>query len=254
MVFNQYAQFYDLIYKRKNYKRECDFLEEIFQQYGPRLPRTILDLGCGTGNHMLPFLRRGYEVTGVDQSPQMIKIAERKFRHLKKAKLIQDHLESFVLNKKFDVLICVFSVINYLVDEKKILQFLRNAREHMTKRSLFIFDFWNKEAVERYYVPEKRNVFFLGEKILERSSKTKLMSHEQLCEVHYTCALKDNGRFLKRIQEKHLLRYFSIEQMGDLLDRAGLKVVGQHPFLNLNGKIRKNTWDITIVAKQIDRR
>jgi len=47
-----------------------------------RLPRTgghVLDVATGTGMVAAELLRRGFEVTGVDQSPEMLAIARRRF-------------------------------------------------------------------------------------------------------------------------------------------------------------------------------
>jgi len=77
-VFEEYAEYYDILYQDKDYEAECDFLEQIFARYAQHPVRTILDLGCGTGGHALPLARRGYEVTGVDLSEHMLERARQK--------------------------------------------------------------------------------------------------------------------------------------------------------------------------------
>jgi ubiquinone/menaquinone biosynthesis C-methylase UbiE len=54
----KYAQYYDLIYKNKNYKKECDYLEKIFRKFLNKKPKTILDLACGTGSHAIILAKR----------------------------------------------------------------------------------------------------------------------------------------------------------------------------------------------------
>lgn len=77
-VFNkEYAGAYDDLYKDKNYERECDVMESIFGKFRG-IPRTILDLGCGTGGHAIIFAERGYKVVGIDRSSAMLKIARTK--------------------------------------------------------------------------------------------------------------------------------------------------------------------------------
>ena len=77
-VFQRYAEYYDLIYQDKDYEKECDFLEEIFQAYQSKPVKSILELGCGTGGHAIPLAKRGYELTGLDTSSVMLKQAEKK--------------------------------------------------------------------------------------------------------------------------------------------------------------------------------
>ena len=85
---------------------------------------------------------------------------------------------------------------------------------------------------------------------IERSSATTLYPSQKRCEVDYTCTLKQNGRVVRQDEEKHVLRYFSLEEMTDYLNKAGLKIIDMHPFLNFGGKIRKNSWDVTAVARK----
>ena len=73
-----YADQYDLLYSDKDYEAECDLLEEVFRRYGTGPVQTILDLGCGTGSHALLLARRGYQVTGVDRSQEMLAQARQK--------------------------------------------------------------------------------------------------------------------------------------------------------------------------------
>ncbi len=78
-VFGQdYADQYDLLYTDKDYEAECDLIEEVFRKYGNGRISTILDLGCGTGNHAIPLASRGYHVTGIDISEDMITHAQKK--------------------------------------------------------------------------------------------------------------------------------------------------------------------------------
>ena len=73
-VFLDYSKYYDLIYKDKDYQREADFVISLIRRYCPGA-KSILSLGCGTGNHDFLFSQSGYEVTGVDLSEEMIRIA-----------------------------------------------------------------------------------------------------------------------------------------------------------------------------------
>ena len=252
MVFGSYALHYDAIYRKKNYEKECAYIETLFKKYARGKVNTVLDLGCGTANHMIPFARRGYRMFGVDASAQMLKLAKQKLAELNlKADLFQEKLQSFQLNRKFDSVLCLFSVIDYITQKKDLSSALNNISGHMEKTSLFIFDFWNESAVEGYYSPTKRNVFKVNGKVLERFSSTKVYPSKKLCEVKYTCSWKQNGQSAKSVKETHMLRYFTIEEMESYLKAAGLNVIDVHPFLNIGGKIKKNTWDVTMVAQKL---
>ena len=82
MVFGkEYADAYDYLYQDKDYKKECDFLEEIFSKFSSGV-KSVLDLGCGTGGHAAILAKRGYQVVGVDRSEEMIEIAKKKTKDI----------------------------------------------------------------------------------------------------------------------------------------------------------------------------
>lgn len=250
MIFNRYARYYDFFYKNKRYKKEIVYLERLFQKYRKAQTRTILDVGCGTASHMIPLIEKGYRVTGVDVSNEMLKIAAQKLdRAGFKADLIRDSSQAFTVNRKFDAVVCLFSVINYAANGD-ILKTLKNISTHMKKGSIFVVDFWNASAVENYYSPRKARIFSKNGISVERRSVTKVYPSSKRCEVKYTCTLRQNGRVMNKDEEKHILKYFSVEEMMDYLAQAGLKIIDMHPFLNLTGKIRKDSWDVTAVARK----
>lgn len=251
MIFNRYACYYDTFYKNKRYKKEILHLEQLFKKYRKAKTRTVLDVGCGTANHMIPLLESGYRVTGVDASSQMLKIAQEKLNRAGlAADLIKGSSQTFVVGRKFDAVICLFSVINYAAANGDILRTLKNICAHMGRTSIFIFDFWNASAVVDYYRPRKSTHFRKNGMDLERQSATKVYLSQKRCEVNYTCILRQDGRVIRRDKEKHVLRYFSPEEVADCLRKVGLKIVDMYPFLNFGGTIRKDSWDVTAVARK----
>lgn len=251
MTFGRYAQYYDAIYQSKAYAKECAYLERLLKKYSPRKVATVLDLGCGTANHMIPFLNKGYKAVGVDASARMLNIAAEKLKSLHlKARLEQGKLQSFRLGRKFDAVLCLFSVIDYLTKKADVAAMLENVSGHMKRGSVFVFDFWHACAVADNYSPRKVNVYRDNGRLIERRSATKVYPARRLCEVDYVCTVREKGRPVRRDKEKHVLRYFGIEEMHGYLHKAGMTAVDEHPFMDPGGTIRRDTWDVTMVAKK----
>ncbi len=249
MVFKTYARYYDAFYQTKDYKEECLFLEALARRHNINSFKTILDLGCGTANHLIPLAERGYVVTGMDASKDMLSVAKMKLKQkMLQAKLSCQPLQRFQFSQKFDLIICMFSVFDYLIKDHDIKQTLMNISNHMGQRSLFILDFWNAPAVVKHYTAKKRKVFEWNNKKVERRSETRLLTKRNLCEVKYTCRLLDSKNTKNLLREKHILRYFSPEEIKTTFKQCGLEVLDFYPFLNIDGKISSNTWDVTAVA------
>ncbi len=73
-TFGNYSRYYNLLYKDKDYIGEVDFIHDLIQKYSPDA-QNILDLGCGTGRHDALLAEKGYAITGVDMSEEMLLIA-----------------------------------------------------------------------------------------------------------------------------------------------------------------------------------
>ena len=70
------VQLYDIIVHGKEEveagKTELKFVEWAFKKVCPRKVEKILDVGCGNGRFLLPLVRKGYTVTGIDISKDML--------------------------------------------------------------------------------------------------------------------------------------------------------------------------------------
>ena len=76
-AYEALAGVYDALTEDVGYERRADYIEKLFQK--SRIPvRTVLDLACGTGGMTSALTERGYELIGVDQSPDMLAAAREK--------------------------------------------------------------------------------------------------------------------------------------------------------------------------------
>ena len=81
--------------------------QKMFAQAAPEITGSVLDVGCGTGEHALFFAQKGNEVTGIDFLEYPIETAKKKSadRNIKATFLVQDALKLSQLNKQFDNII-----------------------------------------------------------------------------------------------------------------------------------------------------
>jgi ubiquinone/menaquinone biosynthesis C-methylase UbiE len=103
--FDGHAPFYMSNIFTKNTKAEIEFLHKLL-----KLPKgaKILDIGCGTGRHSIGLAKRGYKMTGLDQSAGMLTQAKKYAEEAGVAiELIQADATDFKLSKRFDAAICL---------------------------------------------------------------------------------------------------------------------------------------------------
>lgn len=249
--FKKYAKIYDIIYRNKDYCGECDFLLKIFKRFLKSDGKDILDLSSGTGGHIIPLAKLGYNIFAQDASLDMLKIAKNKAKDYKNIKFIGCYpMQRFNHNQKFDIVITMFSSIDYVTRIKDLIRTLANVKKCLKPNGLFIFDFWNKQCVERSYSADKRNEYSSGQDKVVRISKTSLEKLKSIAKIRYTCQYFHKDKPLDSFQEIHRMRYHNISTMQSYLKSAGFEVLGCFPFGQMNSKIDLvKDWNISIVAK-----
>ena len=208
-VFKDYAKFYNSLYQDKDYKKECDYIEGLFLKYLLKKPRTILDLGCGTGSHDFILAKKGYQVTGVDLSGSMLKIAKKRRQELNlQADFFKADIRKINLKKKFDAVISMFAVIGYQTSNEDLEKALKTAYNHLKKGGLFIFEVWFGPAVLADKPKNKTKNIKLKNGLIVRKTEIKFNLLKQAVDISFETKKYINGRLEQSSKEIHPIRFF----------------------------------------------
>ncbi|MDA1140635.1 MAG: methyltransferase domain-containing protein [Planctomycetota bacterium] len=116
---------------------DTGFLDRMLRQ-----PGKLLDVGCGTGRHLVHFVKKGFEVTGVDLSDAMLRIVEEK---LGEAQLSASLLKSDICDiphlgdETFDAAICMFSTLGMVRGHKNRMACMHEVFRVLKPKGIFIF-------------------------------------------------------------------------------------------------------------------
>jgi SAM-dependent methyltransferase len=247
-VFKGYAELYDVFYQEKNYTAECDFLEELFVRYANNQVRSILDLGCGTGGHIVPLAKRGYQVTGVDQSEIMLSTAIQKTVGLP-VELYQGDIRQIDLQQTFDAVIAMFAVIGYMKTNDDLRAAFRTARRHMRPGDVFCFDTWFGPAVLVEHPIDRHKVIKQANKCIIRLVHPELNLLQQTVDVHYTVLHLYENAITSEVHETHTMRFLFPQETAILLEEAGFLVKHVCPFLRVEDVLDEREWNMTVIAE-----
>jgi ubiquinone/menaquinone biosynthesis C-methylase UbiE len=118
--------------------------------------RRVADLGAGTGDLAVALARRGFEVVVVDRSPPMLAIARTKARDAGLAiELVSADLRDLALAPPADAAVCVYTVVNQLVEETDLARALAAVHRSLAPGGLFVFETNLPAAYDRLWQGEE---------------------------------------------------------------------------------------------------
>ena len=226
------AKYYDSIYRKiVDYESQADNLEKIFKELHKGRVRSILDIACGTGNYTFILAKRGYKVTGIDSSSEMISIARRKASGLSNPDFLEMDMRHIKLKNRFDVAAVLFGGFGYL-ERSDLESFFSGVKEALLPRGLLIFEFWQNSAVMQEATTEagrkNHDVADLGSKRIIRLHTSKYDPQSGIVSLVFDVYVIDTKRkiLIESFSETHVVRTYSISEIRYLLEESGLKPLG----------------------------
>jgi len=246
-----YADSYDILYADKDYVAECDLIERVFQAYGDGPISSVIDLGCGTGNHALRLAARGYAVTGVERSPSMLARARGKAAagNNRRVQFEQGDIRHLNLRQRFDAALMMFAVLGYQLDNGDVLGALQAARLLLRPGGLFMFDIWYGPAVLHQRPSERVKVMKTPEGEIIRIARSELDVGRHACSVNYHIWRIENHRVVAENEETHRMRYFFPMELQLCLESSGFKLLRLGAFPDFDRDPDETTWNCVAIAQ-----
>ena len=245
-VFNAYSRYYDLLYRVKDYLAEAEYIAGLLERFGVSGKR-LLEFGSGTGKHGRLLAKRGYKVTGIERSAEMVAQAEA----APGFSCQQGDICDVQLGKRFDAVLSLFHVVSYQTTNDAVQAVFARAAEHLEVGGVFVFDVWYSPAVYAQK-PEVRVKRMADEAIeITRIAEPALHPNENCVDVNYTIFARDLASgAVKTMTETHPMRHFSLPELDLLSQMHGFAVVGVEEFLAGN-RPSEETWGVCLILKKV---
>ena len=218
--FSQIAPYYDLLMKDVDYEQWARYIADLVRRANLPADAELLDLGCGTGTMALLLARAGFAVTGIDSSPEMLKIARDKAgRHKAPVKFHEGDLRSFTVRKPCRVVTSLFDSVNYIMRNDELTECFQRAHKALEPDGLFLFDINSVYALSEYWngrleVREDRGITSVWRHRYDVGSST--------AELQLTLFVPQ-GKNYRKLTELHQERAFELLEIETLLTKAGFR-------------------------------
>jgi len=253
-IFDNYARYYDLLYRDKDYSKEAQFVHQIIQTHAPNA-RDLLELGCGTGIHAVELAKQGYHIQGVDFSDQMLQRACDRLSQIppdlaSRLKFSRGDIRHLRLNQSFDVVISLFHVISYQTTNEDLLATFATVKEHLKPGGIFIFDIWYGPAVlsDRPAVRVKR--LEDDEIRVTRIAEPVMHQNENWVDVNYQVFIRDkSSNTVEELWETHRMRYLFKPEIELLFQESQMQVIAFREWMS-DQEAGFHTWSTYFVGRK----
>ena len=245
--YEKFAQAYDQMMANVDYVRWANYIDAIFRQC-KFLPRTILDLACGTGALTTLLAKHNYEMWGMDRAEGMLTVARRKARqeglHIQ---FRQGDMIDFNLNRRFDAVLCTYDSINYALNEEELFNVFKCVEEHLEASGLFIFDVTTERNITKHFhsqtfAENKKNYSYIWKNIYSYRDK--------ICHTALTFFIREGGTF-RRFEEVHVQKMYEVGTVKKILHDSGYKVLGAYDMFTFN-RWNRHSNRINFIARKME--
>lgn len=228
--YSDFAYIYDhLMHKDIDYEKWADYIEDLFIINNTN-PDLVCDLCCGTGSITTILASRGYNMTGVDMSCDMLEVARQKSKNLDILYLNQS-ITKLDLYGSMDAFLCMIDGINYiLVPESLKNIFTKIFTCFLDPGGIFIFDISSQYKLSHIIA---NNTFIHSERDIFYSWRNNYISKLHISDMFLDFFIKQ-GKGYKRFEERHLQRAWSEKEVRFLLSRSGFQNIHTYDALSFD--------------------
>jgi SAM-dependent methyltransferase len=241
-TFDSSADWYSHYYLNRDSRKS---VKEIVKILKPMINKQIIDLGCGTGEITNEFSNLGFQLKGIDPSPRMIEVAKKRFGTSKINWEVGDL--SSISEESIMYGYAYFHVVNYILAEMNIFEFLSVLKTKTKIGGKFIFDFWKGESVSAGGL-ESRSVKFDINGVSHTRTVTPILNNLG----NITIEIKISPNVLNPINvvthEEHKLGTFVLSELKSACDMLNLKY-SIHTWEDKH--LSNDVWDAVCLIERI---
>lgn len=220
MSYSVFAKYYDSLTRNVNYAAYADYLCRILDYIHHPSGLTI-DLACGTGSLTLELAGRGFDVYGLDASPEMLSAAQRKAAEAGRNVLfVCQKMQQMDLYGTVDTAVCMLDSVNHITVAKDLQESFRRVALFLNPGGYFIFDA-NTMYKHRHILADNVFVYDTDDVYCVWQNHCGARSARVAITLDF---FEHSGSLYRRSSERFYERAYSEADLRAMLEKAGLCV------------------------------
>jgi SAM-dependent methyltransferase len=248
-VYNQFAS----IYQRGPYLRFSQLLAETLipeylDEFGIE-PQQLLDVACGEGSFAVGMAEKGFAVTGVDVSPQMITLAQERAENAGvDVDFKVEDMRLLPFEDEFDLVTCFFDSLNYLLTVQGLHNAFQGAFRALRPGGFYIFDMNTIYGLAVDWMREQTYIQNETDDFIEIHQQD--FDYENLIASMTVTVFQKQGDLWKRFEEIHQERGYPIADIQFLLSEIGFEIAGMYGSIKKRSEVQKNSPRVWFSARK----
>lgn len=252
-AYTSFAVVYDTFMDNVPYEEWGEYLHGLLLEYGGE-DGLILDLGCGTGTMTEILASKGYDMTGVDFSEEMLDIAmQKRTKSGHDILYLMQDMREFELYGTVRAIVSVCDSMNYLTEDGDLEQVFRLANNYLDPGGLFIFDmnteYKYREMLGNQTIAEEReNCSFIWDNYYYEEEK--INEYQLSLFVEDPVLSEKTGQDIcRKFQEMHYQRAYSLAEVKAALEVAGMEFIAAYDAFTRN-PVHQESERMYIIARE----
>jgi SAM-dependent methyltransferase len=217
-AYDNLAPFYDRFTEDYAHTALVSELVALARGHGQTGERA-LDVACGTGKSTVPLAGLGYDATGCDLSPEMVRIARER---LDGGAFVAD-MRSLPRVGPFDLVTCLDDSVNYLLTEDDLGRALASIAAQLRPGGQLVFDTNTIVTYRRGF--SATFTVDAGEAVIRwRGQTSPAAAHGSLCGATVEVFDPPPGRGAPRVTSVHRQRHHPARTVREAVAAAGLRL------------------------------
>jgi len=216
--YEDLAHWYDPLYAAtgKDHAAEARALLDVAQRLGVR-PTSLLDVACGTGQHLATFREVIDDVVGLDHAPGMLDVARERLPD--DVPLRHGDMRRFDLERTFDLVTCLFSAIGHVRDEGDLDAAIAAMARHVAPGGALLVEPWLTPDRVRGDGMRDLDTVTTADGVCARASRSELRGDVLVLQFAWAIATPEG---VQTAEESHRMPLFTKERYLEAVAAAGL--------------------------------